>query len=92
MSIQLSKEFYIAVASAGVELILYFAAKYLAPSIAADVEFIVKVTAPIILVLIGTFAARDISAAHLGLKARELDIRARELAAGSGSKRSEIPF
>ena len=45
-------------------LILYFTAKYLAPSIVADIKFLIVVLQPVIMVMINGIAKED--AARLG--------------------------
>lgn len=48
-----TKEFWTAALGLIVSLVSYFGAKYLAPSIFEDVQFVVKLIEPFILLLIG---------------------------------------
>ena len=53
------KEMWIALVAVVVELVLYFAAKYLSPELAEDIKFVIGVLQPFVLALIAwVFAER----------------------------------
>ena len=78
MKVQLSKEFWISVATEVLAIMLYFVVKYLSPSTADDVAFVVTHLQPIILALIGAFALRNIANVYYALRELELGLKARE--------------
>ncbi len=57
-----SRKFRIMVGDVVVSLILYFSAKYLAPSIVADIKFLIAALQPVIIFVINGIAKEDAAA------------------------------
>lgn len=85
-----SRKFWLLYADVVGSLVLYFAVKYAAPSVADDVKFVIAALQPVFLVLIGAIVAEDNS--ERDAQARIAETAAFVNSRDNDGKDDELPF